>query len=109
MTLSEYRLVNEIVVAEVVVSTHQPCIATVVSDIDHPNLEPYVLGDETDTERTAWLGSLVDQVHHVRVLQIDAGSGRDARTKRDFATAQGESVVFLNDDTTAQHASRSTA
>ena len=58
LTSSEYPLVSVIVVAEAVVSTHQACVDTVLSDTDYPNYELLVLDDETDAERTAWLGSL---------------------------------------------------
>ena len=99
LTSSEYPLVSVIVVAEAVVSTHQACVDTVLSDTDYPNYELLVLDDETDAERTAWLGSLVDQDHRVRVLQVDAGSGRGARINQGLAAAEGQIVVFLDDDT----------
>ena len=101
LTSSEYPLVSVIVVAEAGVSTHQTCIDTVLSETDYPNYELLVLDDETDAERTAWLGSLVDQDHHVRVLhvQVDAGSGRAVRTNQVLAAAEGQIVVFLDDDT----------
>ncbi|HLL49023.1 MAG TPA: glycosyltransferase, partial [Thermomicrobiales bacterium] len=86
-------------VAEAIVSTHQACIATLVSDTDYPSYELLVLDDGCDVERTAWLGSLVDHPHHVRVLPVDAGSGRGARINRGLEAAEGQIVVFLDDDT----------
>ncbi|MDF2759102.1 MAG: hypothetical protein K0S99_1734, partial [Thermomicrobiales bacterium] len=99
LTSSEYPSVSVIVVAEAVVSTHQACIDTVLSETDYPNYELLVLDDETDTERTAWLGSMVEQDHRVRVLQVDAGSGRGDRINRGLSAAEGQIVVFLDDDT----------
>ena len=39
MTSSEYPFISVIVVAEADVSTHEACIATVLSDTDYPNYE----------------------------------------------------------------------
>ena len=96
---ASYPQASIIVVAEATVSIHQACISTVLSDTDYPSFELIVLDDEMDTERTAWLGSLVGQHHHVRVLHVDAGSGRGARINRGLAAAEGQIVVFLDDDT----------
>ncbi|HEX2283146.1 MAG TPA: glycosyltransferase [Thermomicrobiales bacterium] len=99
MNSSESPRVSAIVVVEADVATHQACIATVLSDTDYPNYELLVLDDEMDAERTAWLGSLVAQHHHVRRLQVDAGSGLGARLNRGLAAAEGQIVVFLDDET----------
>jgi GT2 family glycosyltransferase len=99
MISSESPMASVIVVTEAAVSTHQACIATVISDTSHPNYELLVLDDETDAERTAWLGTLAAQHHHVRVLHVDAESGRAARSNLGLATAEGQIVVFLRDDT----------
>jgi GT2 family glycosyltransferase len=99
MTSSNSPLVTVIAVAEADVSTHQACIATVLSDTDHPSYELLVLDDETDAERTAWLGSLVAEHRHVRMLQVDAGSGWGARLNQGLAAAEGQIIVFLADDT----------
>jgi GT2 family glycosyltransferase len=99
LTSSEYPLVSVIVVAEAGVSTHQACVDTILSDTDYPNYELLVLDDETDAERTAWLSSLADQDHRVRLLQVGAGSGRGARTNQGLTAAEGQIVVFLDDDT----------
>jgi cellulose synthase/poly-beta-1,6-N-acetylglucosamine synthase-like glycosyltransferase len=99
LTSSEYPFVSVIVVAEATISTHQACIATVLSSTDYPSYELLVLDDETDAERTAWLGSLVGEDHHVRALQVDAGSGRGALIDRALTAAKGQIIVFLDDDT----------
>src|SRR5687768_7379798 len=99
LTSSEYPLVSVIVVAEAVVSTHQACVDTVLSETDYPNYELLVLDDETDAERTAWLCSLVNQDLRVRAPQVDAGSGRCARMNRGLTAAEGQLVVVLDDDT----------
>ena len=99
MTSSQYPFISVIVVARAEVSTHEACIATVLSDTDYPNYELLVVDDETDADRTAWLGSQMAQHHHIRLLQVEAGTGRGARMNRGLATAEGQLLVFLDDDT----------
>src|SRR5215218_8447760 len=99
MTSSESPLVSVIVDAEADALTHQACIVSVLSDTDYPNYELLVLDDETDVERTTWLGSLIAQQQHVRVLQVDVASGWGTRMNRGFHPAEGQIVVFLADDT----------
>src|SRR3954468_13403702 len=96
MTSSEHPFGSVIVVTKAAVSTHQACIAAVLSNTGDPNFELLVLDEGTDAARTAWRGSVVDQHHHVRVfhVQVDAKCCHGIRMNRGIAVAEGQIVVF---------------
>src|SRR3954452_15136782 len=95
MTSSEHPFGSVIVVTKAAVSTHQACIAAVLSNTGDPNFELLVHDEGTDAARTAWRGSMVDQHHHASVfhVQVDAEGCRGPQMNRGIAAAEGQIVV----------------